>query len=77
MSPQREPRDYVMKTYGTQIKQSVERVAGVAQLASGFTADESIEMAVKRLLALSVLDLSTNTSGSRDLGVGKIVEATP
>jgi hypothetical protein len=76
VSLQRERRDYVMQTYGAQIKQSVERVAGVAHLAIDFTADESIETAVKRLLALSVLDLSTNTSGSRDLGVGKIVEAT-
>jgi hypothetical protein len=52
VSPQREPRDYVMKTYGTQIKQSVERVAGVALLAIGFTADESIERALKPMASI-------------------------
>lgn len=77
VSLQGERRDYVTDTYGEQIKQSVERVVGVAQLAVDVTGDQSIEAAIHQLLALSVLDLSASTQQSRNVEGTLIVEPTP
>ena len=78
VSLQGDRRDYVMDTYGEQMRQGAERVAGLAQLAIDFTGDESIALFVQKLLAVGVLDLATTQSGGpRIVEGGPIVEVTP